>query len=99
MFPKKGKQFIEIWKTKQFGYQWLRVSAGKYKNFWEVTKDALDFAIEQCGLNLSEKEKNLIMDKYKTINVWSDVPTALSSLKAHNLKLGFLSNMTEGNAE
>lgn len=94
MFPEKGKHFIEIWKTKQFEYQWLRVSADQYKNFWEVTKDALDFAVVQCGLNLSDKEKKLIMNKYKSIDVWPDVPLALSSLKELNLKLGVLSNMT-----
>lgn len=94
LFPEKGKQFIEIWKAKQFGYQWLRVSANQYKNFWEVTKDALDFALEQFDLTLSNNEKELLMGKYKSLDVWPDVKTSLPSLKNQNLKLGFLSNMT-----
>lgn len=32
-FPEKGKQLVDVWRTKQFGYQWLRVAGGKYKNF------------------------------------------------------------------
>src|ERR1700741_4714268 len=47
-FPEKGKQLVELWRTKQFGYQWLRVAGGKYKNFWEVTKDALVYAAAEC---------------------------------------------------
>jgi 2-haloacid dehalogenase len=94
LFPEKGKQLTDVWKSNQFGYQWLRVSANKYKNFWDVTKDALDFALAQCGLTLSDSDKDLIMNKYKTINTWPDVLPALQSLKKENLGLCILSNMT-----
>lgn len=94
LFPEKGKQIIEIWKSKQFSYQWLRVSAHKYKNFWDVTIDALEFALTQCNVELTEADKTLIMGKYKAITLWPDVIPALQSLKRENLKLCFLSNMT-----
>ena len=44
LFPEKGKEIVEIWRTKQFEYTWLRESGGQYKNFREVTGDALVFA-------------------------------------------------------
>ncbi len=94
LFPEKGKQFVEVWKAKQFGYQWLRVSANQYKDFWAVTKDALDFALAQCNLSLSDNDRELLLGEYKSINVWPDVKESLQELKNENLKLGFLSNMT-----
>lgn len=94
LFPEKGKQFSEIWKEKQFGYQWLRESANQYKNFWDVTKDALDYALTKCELSLSDQEKAMLMGKYMSLQVWPDVVQALEALQNQNLKLGFLSNMT-----
>lgn len=95
LYPDKGKQLIEIWQAKQFGYQWLRQAGNKYKNFWNVTKDALEFALSQCQIETSERTIALIMDKYKTINVWTDVIASLETLRQQNLKICFLSNMTE----
>src|SRR5580765_63725 len=51
-FPGKGKQIIEVWQSRQFTYQWLRVTANKYKNFEDVSKNALDFALAQSGSDL-----------------------------------------------
>lgn len=95
LYPDKGKQLIEIWQAKQFGYQWLRQAGNKYKNFWDITKDALEFALSQCQIETSEQNITLIMDKYKTINVWTDVMASLETLRQQNLKICFLSNMTE----
>ena len=94
LFPEKGKQLSEVWKAKQFGYQWLRATAGRYKDFWEVTMDALDFAVEQCGLTLTGEDRMLLMGKYRSLNVWPDVVPALEALRGQGLQLGFLSNMT-----
>lgn len=93
-FPEKSNQFVEVWQSRQFSYQWLRVSANQYKDFWNVTKDALDFALTQFGLKLSNKEKGLIMAGYETINVWPDVVSGLQAIKSDGLTICFLSNMT-----
>lgn len=95
LYPDKGKQLIEIWQTKQFSYQWLRLSGHRYKNFWEVTKDALEFALTQCQLESNEQTVSLVMDGYRTMNVWTDVPSSLEILKQQGLSVCFLSNMTE----
>lgn len=94
LFPEKGKDLIEVWTSKQFSYQWLRTAGNRYKNFREVTEDALDFASVKIGLNITSNQKNIIMNKYNSLNIWDDVIPALTSLKNMNLKLGFLSNMT-----
>ncbi|MBS1597235.1 MAG: haloacid dehalogenase type II [Bacteroidetes bacterium] len=95
LIPEKGKQVTDVWLSKQFSYQWLRFLGNKYKNFWDITKDALDFSLAQFDINLSENDKNSILKKYETITVWPDVIPALELLKKENIKLGFLSNMTK----
>ena len=44
LFPEKGNELINQWKTSQFEYTWLRTVAGRYRGFWKVTEDALLFA-------------------------------------------------------
>jgi 2-haloacid dehalogenase len=96
LFPGKGEQLNAIWTSKQFSYQWLRVAAGKYKGFWELTLDALDYATSVCGINLTINDKTEIMNQYKFITVWPDVSPALQKLKSKGLRLGLLSNMQAG---
>src|SRR5689334_13355296 len=61
LFPEKGKQLADAWFTKQFAYQWLRATAHRYKDFWEVAKDALEAAADQCSIRLTDRDKALIM--------------------------------------
>lgn len=94
LLPDRAIQLIELWQLKQFNYQWLRVSANQYKNFLEVAKDALDFALAQSKLHLSEKEKKLIIAGYDNMHAWPDVGPALQIIRQEGLRICFLSNMT-----
>jgi len=95
LFPANGKQVTETWRSKQFSYQWLRVCGKKYKNFWDVTADALAFSLAKHVPFHTDKEKNLIMTKYESITAWPDVAPSLKELKELGVSLGILSNMTE----
>lgn len=95
LFPEKGKELTDIWKTKQFSYQWLRGTGNRYKNFWDVTRDALISAAAECGIELSQSTIEAIMNAYKAINIWPDVKPALEQMKGMGLRLCFLTNMTE----
>ena len=37
------------WREKQLQYTWLRALQGRHADFWQVTGDALDFALETWG--------------------------------------------------
>ena len=39
------------WRDKQLQYTWLRALQGRHADFWQVTGDALDFALETLGLD------------------------------------------------
>jgi len=39
-----------LWRDKQLQYSWLRAVQGQHADFWQVTGDALDFALGTLGL-------------------------------------------------
>jgi 2-haloacid dehalogenase len=94
LLPGQATQLIRLWQLKQFSYQWLRLSANTYKNFLDVARDALEFALTQSRLHLAEKEKDLIMAGYNGMHAWTDVVPALQTIKREGLRICFLSNMT-----
>ena len=42
----QAAQLTAIWRDKQLQYTWLRGLFGCHADFWQVTGDALDFALE-----------------------------------------------------
>jgi 2-haloacid dehalogenase len=44
LFPGKGTDLSNAWRTRQFEYQWLRALLGRYADFWQTTEDGLVFA-------------------------------------------------------
>src|SRR5215471_18483240 len=47
LFPGKGAELSNAWRTRQFEYQWLRALSGRYEDFRRTTEDALVFAARQ----------------------------------------------------
>ena len=47
----RADELSAIWRTKQLQFIWLRGLMGKHKPFWEVTGDALDFAMQTVGID------------------------------------------------
>ncbi|MBW4360637.1 haloacid dehalogenase type II [Flavobacterium taihuense] len=94
IFPEKGAEFISIWRSKQFEYTWLRTSSNKYKNFWEVTEDALNYTLKKTGLALSNNKRQQLMDCFLNLKIWPEVLDGLKILKINGIRLAFLSNFT-----
>jgi 2-haloacid dehalogenase len=80
-----------LWRDKQLQYTWLRGLQGRHADFWQVTGDALDFALETLGLDDPQLRARL-MDLYRTLDVFPEVPATLQRLKAVGLKTAILSN-------
>ena len=83
----------DLWRQKQLQYTWLRGLAGHHADFWQVTGEALDFAlatlkIERPGL------RERLMDLYLKLTTYPEVPETLRRLKATGRKLAILSNGT-----
>jgi len=94
LFPGRGTELSNIWRIRQFEYQWLRALGGQYADFWQATEDALVFAASTLKLELPAAKREQLMAAYLQLQAWPDVPAALRSLKDAGIRLAFLSNAT-----
>jgi len=80
-----------IWREKQLQYTWLRTIQDKHADFWRVTGDALDFALEALGIEAAGLRGKL-MDAYWRLDAFPEVPDVLERLKRKRTKTAILSN-------
>ncbi len=69
--------------------------SAQYKNFHDVIEDALLFSAKSLNLDLTPEKHKQLINVWLTLKIWPDVKPALQQLKEQNIRLGFLSNMTE----
>jgi 2-haloacid dehalogenase len=89
----KWQSLAELWRTKQLQYTWLRGLGGRHADFWQVTGDALDFALSTLHLE-DPALRNRLMNLYLTLDAYPEVPITLKQLRAAGMKLAILSNGT-----
>jgi 2-haloacid dehalogenase len=86
-------QLAALWRDKQLQYTWLRAAQDRHADFWQVTADALDFALETLAIERSGLRDRL-MQLYLTLDVFPEVPRVLAQLKGAGLRTAILSNGT-----
>jgi 2-haloacid dehalogenase len=89
----KADVLAVLWRDKQLQYTWLRSLQGRYVDFWQVTGDALDYALETLRLGDAGLRDEL-MELYKTLDPFPEVFAVLTRLKEYGLKTAILSNGT-----
>ncbi|MFY0681061.1 MAG: haloacid dehalogenase type II [Thalassovita sp.] len=82
----------EAWRLKQLQYSWLRAVTGEYTDFWQVTQDGLDWAMESCDLAGNTALRERLLALYWELQAYAEVPTMLAELKAAGLNTAILSN-------
>jgi len=81
----------DLWRTRQVEYSWLRSLMQEYTDFWQVTGDALDFAL--ASLNIDNPAlRDRLMDIYKRLDAYPEVPEVLSTLNNNGIRCAILSN-------
>jgi 2-haloacid dehalogenase len=80
-----------LWRDKQLQYTWLRGLQGRHADFWQVTGDALDFALETLALS-GPGQRDELMSLYRTLECFPEVPRMLARLKADGFVTAVLSN-------
>ncbi len=88
----KWESFANYWRTTQLEYTWLRSLMKRHKNFWQITEDSLDKSMKVFKIESSMK--NELLDLYKILSTFEEVPKVLNLLKQKNIKLAILSNGT-----
>jgi 2-haloacid dehalogenase len=89
----KRAALTAVWRDKQLQYTWLRSLQGRYADFWQVTGDALDFALDSLGL-LEPGLRARLMDLYLNLTAFAEVPSTLQALRDAGLVTAILSNGT-----
>ena len=81
----KWEGFANYWRTTQLEYTWLRSLMKRHKDFWQVTEDSLDKSMKAFEIDYSMR--NELLDLYKILSPFKEVPEVLKSLKEKDLKL------------
>lgn len=82
----------ENWRHKQLQYTWLRAITGDHVDFWQVTEDGLDWALEAAGLDGDADLRARLLQLYRELDAYPEVPDTLRALKARGLNIAILSN-------
>lgn len=80
-----------LWRQKQLEYTWLRSLMGAHADFWQVTDEALAYALGAHGV-ADRALHGRLMDLYLTLDAYPDVAEALTRLRAAGKKTAILSN-------
>ena len=88
----KWENFATFWRTTQLEYTWLRSLMKRHKDFWQITEDSLDKSMKAFSIDSSMK--NELMNLYKVLSPFKEVPETLKKLKGKSFKLAILSNGT-----
>lgn len=85
-------KLAEIWRLKQLQYTWLRAITQTHCNFWQVTQEGLDFALEATGLDGDPELRERLLALYWELAAYPEVTAMLERLKAAGHKSAILSN-------
>jgi len=88
----KWEGFANFWRTTQLEYTWLRSLMDRHKDFWQITEDSLDKSIKV--FNIDPSMRNELLNLYKILSPYKEVPETLKTLKEKKFKLAILSNGT-----
>jgi len=87
----EAARLSEIWRAKQLEYSWVLSLAGRYKSFWTLTEEALDYAFARCP-TADDSVRPLLLQAYRSLDPYPDVRDTLKGLRAKGLRTAILSN-------
>ena len=82
----------EQWRLKQLQYTWLRAITGDHTDFWRVTQDGLDWALQKTGHDNDLTLRERLLALYWELQAYPEVPAMLQRLKSAGLNTAILSN-------
>ncbi|MZR30793.1 haloacid dehalogenase type II [Sneathiella sp. DP05] len=89
----KWEDVASVWRLKQLQYTWLRSLQRRHADFWQVTGEALDFALANAEVTDPALRERL-MNLYLTLSAYPEVKSTLEQLKSAGIKCAILSNGT-----
>lgn len=81
----------QTWRTKQLEYTWLRSLMQNHTDFWQVTGDALDYAMDSHDVS-DQALRDDLLQSYLTLEAYPEVPAVLTQLKEAGIRCVILTN-------
>jgi 2-haloacid dehalogenase len=81
-FPGRAEALSQLWRTKQLEYTWLLSLMGHYRDFWQVTREALIFACRSLAVPLEPAVLESLLEAYLHLAPYPEVGPALEDLAA-----------------
>jgi 2-haloacid dehalogenase len=91
-WPGRGTALSQLWRAKQLEWTWQRSLMRRYAPFSRVTREALAYACETLGLACEAARGDALMDEYRRLATYPEVPEALARLQAGGRQLAILTN-------
>lgn len=92
VFAAHWPAIASTWRLKQLHYTWLRAVTGEHTDFWDVTQDGLDWALEAEGLDGDADLRARLLQLYWELDAYPEVPAMLRALKEAGKTTAILSN-------
>ncbi len=92
LFPGAGERLAVLWRDKQIDYTRLLTLGGRYKAFWDVTRDGLRHAAARLKLPLDSTSEERLMNQYRHLSAFPENREVLAALKSRGITTGILSN-------
>lgn len=85
----------QLWRQKQLEITWLRATAGRHADFWQVTEDALAWTLARADLSTPELRQRLL-DLYTELPPYPEAEAVVAAMRAKGLATAVLTNATPG---
>src|SRR4051812_27859364 len=76
---KNARNVSEIWRSKHLEYAWVRSVCGRYRDFWELAGEALDYALEAAAPE-GMPMRTALLDAYRELEAYPEVKPVLTVL-------------------
>ena len=87
----RWQPLADLWRAKQLQYTWLRGLMGRHADFWQVTGEALDYALASLKID-DAVLRGRLMQLYLSLRAYPEVALTLERLGRAGLRLAILSN-------
>jgi 2-haloacid dehalogenase len=92
MFPGDGERLARLWRDKQIEYSRLVSMSGRYRPFWQLTRDALQVSAATLRLALEPAGEDSLMNEYRHLSAFPENRAVLQTLAERGIRAGVLSN-------
>ena len=90
------KPISDLWRSRSLAYTMVGNAIEFYQPFYEMNRDALQYALDVHGVDISTEDRDLILEVYHDLDVFADVREGISRLREGGYPVYVVSN---GNPE